>query len=95
MKAYECAYELAWTTLKMHLASQGHVTQGAKDVFRTAWQLGVLTAEENVWLAMIADRNLTVHVYDMAFSKALVERVRTSYLDAFRSLTQWLEGNSA
>ena len=53
IKAFECAYELTWTALKRNLAEQGHNSQGAKDVFKTAWQLGLLPGDDTVWFEMI------------------------------------------
>ena len=53
-------YETAW---KAALADQGIDAAYAKEVFRQAFRVGWLSAEEP-WLAMIEDRNLVAHTYN-------------------------------
>jgi nucleotidyltransferase substrate binding protein (TIGR01987 family) len=85
VKDFEIAYELAWKALKRTLEAEGHAPSSARDSFEQAYQLGWLP-EGDVWLAMIGDRNLTVHTYNEAFAQALVQRIRDAYLPALESL---------
>jgi nucleotidyltransferase substrate binding protein (TIGR01987 family) len=56
VKSFEFCYELSWTSLKESLVNQGAEAQGPKDVFRKAWQLGLLKrGTEASWLKMIED----------------------------------------
>ena len=55
-------YETAWKALKAALAGQGVEAAYPKEVFRQAFRVGWLRAEEP-WLAMIQDRNLIAHTY--------------------------------
>lgn len=93
IKAFECAYELSWTCLKAHLERQGHPVQGAKDVFRTAWQLGMLPGDDAVWFDMIMHRNLTVHTYNAVFARELSHTITATYTallgDLATKLTLW------
>ncbi len=90
VKDYEIAYELSWKTLKAQLETEGHVTSTAKDVFAQAYQLRKIQ-NQDVWLEMITDRNLTVHTYDETLAKELCERIRTNYLPVFEELLQTIQ----
>ncbi len=78
IKDFEMAYELSWKALKKQLQFAGHPTQGARDVYRKAYQLGYIN-DEQIWLAMIEDRNRAAHVYDENAARKLVERIGESY----------------
>ena len=90
LKDFEMVYELSWKVLKKYLLTQGHTTQGAKDVFSKAYQLGYISDEKN-WLQMIEDRNQTAHVYDEADAIKIIERVRQKYLNVFEKLAESVE----
>ena len=94
IKAFECAYELAWTCTKAHLTEQGHDSQGARDVFRTAWRLGMLPGEDDLWFEMLVHRNLTVHTYDPIFARQLVELIRGRYTPALIQLATQLQAQA-
>lgn len=85
IKDFEMTYELSWKALKKLLLAAGHQTLGAKDVFTKAYQLGYLPSEKP-WLEMIADRNLTSHVYDEASAMQIIVRIQSDYLSAFAEL---------
>lgn len=85
IKDFELVYELSWKVLKNYLEISGHQTQNARQAFATAYQLGLLK-DENVWLQIINDRNMTVHVYDEKFAREMVNRIQTLYFKAFEAL---------
>jgi nucleotidyltransferase substrate binding protein (TIGR01987 family) len=85
IKDFEMTYELSWKSLKSLLRSQGHDTQGAKDVFSKAYQLSLID-DDAVWIQMIEDRNMTAHVYDESEARQILDRVRALYLSAFKKL---------
>jgi nucleotidyltransferase substrate binding protein (TIGR01987 family) len=75
--------------------NQGAEAQGPKDVFRKAWQLGLLKhGTEASWLKMIEDRNLTVHTYDETFAREMVERIRNIYFEAFVFIRDYVSKQS-
>jgi nucleotidyltransferase substrate binding protein (TIGR01987 family) len=82
---FEFVYELAWKSLKEYLAELGHVTSSAREVFKTAYRLEVIS-DEALWIGMIQDRNLTVHTYNENLAEQLVTNIRSSYLPLFRKL---------
>ena len=85
IKDFEIVYELAWKTLKIFLEVQGHSASSAREVFKTAFALGYLE-EEGVWLEIIEDRNLTVHIYDQELAHKMVERIKKRYAAAFQRI---------
>src|SRR5579864_3500883 len=82
---FEIMYELSWKTLKAFLEMQGHESGPAKEVFSKAYQLQRLD-NPDTWLAMIDDRNLTVHTYDEKLATSLCDRIRSRYVPAFQAL---------
>lgn len=94
VKMFELAYELAWKSLKASLDREGQPTQGPRDVIRTAWRLNVLTiGTEQDWLDIIKDRNETVHTYDEAFARAMVDRIRARHAPLLVELSRALRAN--
>ena len=68
------AYETAWKALQAALAEQGVEAGYPKEVFRQSFQAGWLAAEAP-WLAMIADRNLVAHTYNLRTAEDVRARV--------------------
>ncbi len=63
VQTYEYTFELAWKTLKDYLELEGFVVRSPRETIRQGFQSGYITAAED-WLQALADRNLTVHIYD-------------------------------
>ncbi|MBN1962531.1 MAG: nucleotidyltransferase substrate binding protein [Deltaproteobacteria bacterium] len=89
IKNFEIVYELSWKTLKRKLENAGHNPSSARSAFEMAFELGWIENEE-IWLAMIADRNLTVHTYNETFAEAMIDRIRNNYLPAYEKLLHYL-----
>ncbi len=85
IKDFELAYELAWKQLRTLLQIKGDPADGARDVFKKSYQLGILS-EEALWLDIIEDRNATVHTYDENKARAMVDRIKFRYFQAFANL---------
>lgn len=89
---FEMAYELSWKSLKSFLRTQGHETQGARDVFAKGYQLGYL-ANEAVWLELIESRNQTAQVYDEAEARRICDQVRARFQPALVRLRDSLKAS--
>jgi nucleotidyltransferase substrate binding protein (TIGR01987 family) len=85
IKNFEIVYELSWNCLKKFLEKEGHEVKSARETFAKAYQLNYLHDEQR-WLAILKDRNLTVHIYDETFAKEMCARITTEYVGAFREL---------
>ena len=63
VQTYEYTFELAWKTLKDYLEMEGFLLRSPRETIRQGFQSGYITNAED-WLQALADRNLTVHIYD-------------------------------
>ena len=57
-------------------------------VLRQAYAAGVI--QDDAWLTMLDDRNLTSHVYDDATAAQIFARIRSQYLALFDALIDYL-----
>ena len=87
IQSFEFVYELAWKTLKRLLEALGHETSAARDVFKMAYKIDLLS-EEKVWLDILEDRNKTFHTYSRKMAEELVAKVKSRYVAAFRELVK-------
>jgi len=90
IKAFEYTFELGWKTLKDLLEEEGNQNlTGSKSTIRLAAQLGFLP-DAQIWMDMVADRNLTTHTYDLEVADRVVLRISNSYRTAFLKLLEGL-----
>jgi nucleotidyltransferase substrate binding protein (TIGR01987 family) len=90
IKAFEYTYELGWKTLKDLLEEEGNTdVTGSKSVIRLAAQVGILP-DSQIWLDMVADRNLTTHTFDQGIAERVVNRIANQYRKAFLALANRL-----
>ena len=86
IQRFEFTYELAWKSAKVKLEEQGITEANSpKSVFRELYQLKWIDNEQ-LWLELIKDRNLTSHVYDEHVAEDIAGRVMSQYLQAFEVL---------
>ena len=62
VQAFEICYELSWRILKKVLRFRGVEAGAARDVFREAARLKLISDAEQ-WFAYLKKRNITVHAY--------------------------------
>lgn len=90
IQRFEFTYELVWKALKEYLEENGIFERNSpKTVFKEAYALGIITNEQT-WLSIINDRNLTTHLYNEAVAIEIAGRIISSYLPEFEALTQKL-----
>jgi len=63
IQRFEFSYELMWKSLKNILKESGVICHSPKSCFKEAFSQGWIKDEE-LWLQMLSDRNLTTHTYD-------------------------------
>lgn len=93
IQRFEFSYELAWKALRAHLLVEGIDVASPREAFSRAYVQGWINDEE-VWLAMLADRNRTSHTYEEALAREIGKRL-PSYLDRLVDLAQLLSGKLA
>lgn len=82
IQRFEFTFELFWKLLKVILEFQGTETQYPRDTLRAAYR-GRLINDEEGWLLMLKDRNLTSHTYDEAIADEIYRKIK-EYVPIFR-----------
>lgn len=83
IQRFEFALELFWKCLKRLLAAEGIETATPRETLGAAFRAHWLDAELT-WLAMLADRDRTSHVYDETMARAIHGRI-TGYAPIMRA----------
>ena len=87
IQAFEYTFEAGWKLLRGRVVDAGEVPQGPRDAIRLAASLGILeNGDEEVWLAMLMDRNNSVHTYNDELALAMEQRIREQYANVFAKL---------
>ncbi|WP_416147299.1 HI0074 family nucleotidyltransferase substrate-binding subunit [Salipaludibacillus sp. HK11] len=72
---FEFTIELYWKTLKRVLLSEGIEANTPKEILKGAFQAGWLENEE-AWLQMLKDKNLTSHTYVEESALLIVHNIK-------------------
>lgn len=90
IKNFEFNYELSWKAMRRLLAHHGVATSTPRQAIGEAFRKSFIDSDR-VWIAMIEDRNLTVHTYDEAFALQMAERIEKQYTALFDVFLSRLE----
>lgn len=88
VKRFEFTFEMAWKTCKRALDYYGFDCKSPRECLREAFSQGLIS-EENIWLDMLEQRNLSAHVYD-EISVGEINLDLNRYLSAFEALEEKL-----
>lgn len=86
-------FELGWKVLKELLKYEGCVAANSgspREIIKEAFKIYAFI-EEEVWLAMLRDRNDMTHIYDGAQAKKLVNKILEKYIPEFVALQEYVE----
>ncbi len=94
IQRFEFTAELAWKACREYLKEIGYAEiNGPKPVMREAFSYGIIENEET-WLRILTDRNLTSHVYSDDTANEIFSRISTRYIYEFEALSEYfLEKN--
>lgn len=91
IQRYEFTTELAWKTVREHLLAEGMVDINTpKAVMREAYSAGIIKDEQG-WIQILSDRNLTSHIYDEKEAVEIFDRIKTEHINLFNELAVILE----
>jgi nucleotidyltransferase substrate binding protein (TIGR01987 family) len=91
IQAFEYPHDLAWNTPKDFLESRGVAGMyGSRDATREAFKVGLITNGE-IWMDMIRSRNQSMHTYNEATARRIVEAILSGYAAEFASLRAVME----
>ena len=85
IKRFEYCFDLSWKTIKRFAeAEAAGPCVSPREAFKAGCLLGWI-ADQQVWLDMISDRNLTTHTYSEETAEAVFSRL-TIYLERLQLL---------
>ncbi len=84
VKRFEFTYEMSWKALKRYLEFLGFEVKNPRQTFKEGYAQQILE-DENIWLDMIEQRNLSSHIYDEIEISEILDK-KEEYLKAFVDL---------
>ena len=92
VQSFEFTQELSWKVLKDFLEYQGAATGilGSKDAIRRGFAAGLIS-DGDLWMDMIASRNLASHTYNQETADEILQKCVESYAPQFQQLQKRLE----
>ena len=87
IQRFEFTFELAWKSLREYMDAVF-----SKQVFKAAYAAGLIHNEQ-VWLDMLASRNVTSHVYDDTQAAQVVSAIRDRYISPLTELAQFYQAD--
>jgi nucleotidyltransferase substrate binding protein (TIGR01987 family) len=74
IQRFEFTIELAWKAIMRFARREGIECASPRQAFRAAFKLGWVE-DDDVWLDMLEDRNLTSHTYNVGVAEKLYARL--------------------
>lgn len=89
IQRFEFTIELSWQFLKDYFFENGLDIAYPKAIFQAAFSANLIDNEE-IWLQMLTDRNLTSHTYNEKLADEIYFRIR-NYVPEFQRLRDHLK----
>lgn len=90
IQRFEFTFEMVWKALKKFLYYDGIDTKTVRECIKKAYQTDYIDNEE-VWISMLEDRNLTSHIYNENQAKIIYDRIISQYIKEFELLENKLK----
>jgi len=88
IQRFEFAFELAWKTLKAVFEDEGLTgLNSPKTVLREAFAAKLIKDDE-LWLAMLNDRNSTAHIYSEQLAIEICHHIQNNYVIELSNLLE-------
>ena len=97
IQRFEFTFELAWKFLREYMEDQGADMSScvfSKQVFKAAYAAWLIH-DQQVWIDMLASRNITSHVYDDKQAAQVVTDIRNRYICPLSDLAALYRGGGA
>lgn len=85
IQRFEFTFELLWKTLRVYFAYMGKRFANPRETLKEAFRQQMFT-EEQTFLDMLEDRNISTHTYDFETTRKIFGHIRDHYLPAMQSL---------
>lgn len=80
IQAFEFTFEQCWKAFQQLAAAQGITAASPRQALQAALQLKLIkAADEDAWLEMLHDRNMTSHLYQETIASEIAQRVVDRY----------------
>ncbi len=90
IQRFEFCTELSWKTMREYLLDQGFTELNSpKSVIRQAYAAGLIE-NENLWISLLSDRNLTSRLCDEETAGEIFSRIKNDYAGLFDILVKKL-----
>lgn len=76
IQRFEFTFELAWKFLRDYFLENDIVINFPKEVIQKAYEIKLID-NEDVWIAMLKDRNMTSHTYNQKLADEIYIRIKT------------------
>jgi nucleotidyltransferase substrate binding protein (TIGR01987 family) len=91
IQRFEFTFELAWKVLKAIFEEEGLIgLNSPKAVLREAFSAGLIEKDE-LWLAMLSDRNTTAHIYNEQLAIEICNKIIKEYVGEFDQLKEQIK----
>ncbi len=84
IQRFEFTFGLAWKFLKDYFLEQGIELNYPKEVIREVFSVNLID-NEDIWIKMLKDRNMTSHTYNEKLADEIYIRIK-SYVPELRNL---------
>jgi nucleotidyltransferase substrate binding protein (TIGR01987 family) len=92
IQAFEFTFEQCWKAIQKKAGQEGLSLASPKKALEWAMTNGwIPTAQEDIWLQMMNDRNLTSHTYREQTAKEVSTRIIDRYSAAFSVMLEWMK----
>lgn len=93
IQRFEFTCELSWKTTREFLLDQGYSEiNSPKAVMREAYSCGLIKDDQE-WVHLLNDRNLTAHLYDENVAAEIYQRIVSHHIGCFTQLLEQLQNN--
>jgi len=87
---FEITFELSWKLLKDYLESRNVDAKFPRDVVKEAFHYELIQ-DGDTWMAMLGDRNLTVHTYHETKAAEIESKIRNTFFPALGQLYRFMK----
>lgn len=95
IQRFEFTFELAWKSLKACFEEEGIMNLNSPKAVLIEAFAARLFNDDELWLQMLRDRNLTVHIYNEEQAIAICQSIQHKYLPALEDLLQKIQGRNS
>lgn len=87
IQAFEFTFEQCWKAIQKKAGDEGVTIASPKKAFEWAFQNNwILSHEEQTWIDILSDRNLTSHTYRQSMAQQVSLNVIKVYLSHFKMI---------